>query len=73
MKDAREKLGDAIRILLWGNGDLVEQIRDVQQALEEYDGVDFDTPNRLELIAFRLQDEVDAYEWFSGANWNKKK
>lgn len=65
-----DKFADVVRILLWGNGDLKNDIATLENVLAEYDSV---TPkvtdsSRLERMTKALNPE--GYAHLSGENWN---
>jgi hypothetical protein len=62
-------IADAVRNLLFGNGDLDEQIDELKSSLEEYDGKKYICPNKLELISARL-DHLEEYDYFCGDEWS---
>ena len=63
-------LADAVRELLYGNGDLDRQIEGVARLLAIEDGTRPRDHNKLELIAARLE-HLEEYDYFSGEEWNK--
>lgn len=73
MISKEDKLANAVRILLYGNGDLRGLVADLEQSLDEYDGVRPSWTSKLSLISKNLQEEDDPmYDWFSGNKWNYK-
>lgn len=63
-----DKFADAVRVLLCGDGDLREQIRDLQILLEKHDGTSIGTSNKLTQIADHLHPADYTYYSF---RWNK--
>jgi len=67
---SKYNLADAVRVLLYGNGDLYRQIEGVARLLAIEDGTRPSGFNKLELIAERLE-HLEEYDYFSGEEWNK--
>lgn len=63
-----DEFADAVRLLLWGNGDLNAHITDLQKLLEKHDGVANPGANKLTQLANHIH-PAD-YRWYS-YKWNK--
>lgn len=64
------KFADAVRQLLWGNGDIRTDALELEKVLREYEGVDLSPDqNRIAQIADSLAPME--HQYFSGEHWNK--
>lgn len=68
-----DKFADAVRVLLWGNGDVHDQIKDLEKVLAEYDEVPVKPGemNRLAQIT-NWHVTVKDIEYYSSDLWNKE-
>lgn len=67
-----ENLADAVRVLLWGNGDLHQNILDLENALAKHDATPVNTADRNRLTQVVDYLNTPAYAMFSGEVWNKE-
>ena len=71
-KDAKsKKFADAVRILLWGNGDLHHDILTLEKVLAEYDNVEVHPGEANRLTELASYTTVTQYQYLSGDEWNE--
>lgn len=68
-----DRFADAVRILFYGNGDMLAYLRDLEKILSEHDGTKPDYNNRIMQFVKRdmFLNGPSAYHYFSGNEWNE--